>query len=109
MAEVWDGPVEEFVEQVLPVLPFVIIATTEGTRVLLGKQQFQVALNRATQRGVKSVAAIGAGALMALMGVGVFSLPATFLTRLGIDRFHLLTQLGRKLESDRVQLLGIAR
>ena len=107
MAEVWDGPVEEFVEHVLPLLPFVIIVTTEGTRVLLRKQSFQVALHRATQRGVKSVVAIGVGGLMALMGAGVFSLPATFLTRLGIDRFRLLTQLGRKLESDRVQLLGI--
>ena len=81
----------------------------DATRVLLGKQPFQVALHRATQRGVKSVAAIGAGALMGLMGAGVFSLPATFLTRLGIDRFRFLTQLVRKLESDRVQLLGIAR
>ena len=73
----------------LPVLPFVIIATTEGTRVLLGNQPFQVALHRAAQRGVKSVTAIGAGALMALMGVGVFSLPAAFLTHLGIDRYEV--------------------
>ena len=109
MAEVWDGPVEEFVEHVLPLLPFVIIVTTEGTRVILGKQSFQVALHRATQRGVKTAAALGAGALMVLMGAGVFSLPATFFTRLGIDRFRFLTQLVRKLESDRVQLLGIAR
>jgi hypothetical protein len=109
MVEVWDGPIEEFIEQVLPLLPFVIITTMEGTRVLLGKQSFQMALHRATQRGVKSVAAIGVGALMSLMGVGVFSLPAALFTSLGIDRFRFLTQLVRKLEGDRVQLLGIVR
>ena len=106
IVEVWDGPFEEFVEQVLPVLPFVIIPTTEGTRVLLGKQPFQAALHRATQRGVKAVAAIGAGALMALMGLGVFSLPAAFLTSLGIDRYRLHAQLAKRLETDRNHLLS---
>lgn len=105
MAEVWVGPVEEFIEQVLPGLPFLIITTTEGTRVLLGKQRFQAAVQRATQRGVKTSAAMGAGLLVALMGAGAFSLPATVLTRLGIDRLQVHTRLAKMLEADRIRLL----
>ena len=109
MDEVWDGPFEEFVESVLPGLPFVIIATTEGTKVLMGRQSFQGALDRAVQRGVKTGAAMGAGALMALVGAGVFSLPAAFLTRLGIDRTRLHTRLTKKIENDRAQLVSMIR
>ena len=81
----------------------------DATRVLLSKRPFLVAPHGATRFGVKSVPVIGAGALMGLMGAGILRLPATFLTRLGIDRVRFLTQLVRKLESDRVQLLGIVR
>lgn len=107
MEDVWDSPVEDLIEQVLPGLPFVIIATTEGTMVLLGKQPFQDGLDRATRRGVKTLAAVGVGAMMALMGAGVFSLPSAFLTRFGIDRYRLLTQLAKRLDADRDQLLAI--
>ena len=106
MAEAWDGPIEEFVEHVLPALPFVIITTTEGAKVLLGKQSFEAGLRRAAQRSVKTVAAIGAGLSMTLMGVGVFSLPAAFFTRLGIDRYNLHALFAKRLEDDRNRLLS---
>ena len=107
MDDVWDGSVEDLIEQVLPGLPFVIIASTEGTMVLLGKRPFQNALDRATRRGMKTMAAAGVGAFMALMGAGVFSLPSAFLTRSGIDRYRLQAQLANRLDVDRHQLLSI--
>ena len=86
MEELLDSPLEEFAEMVLPGLPFVLIAATEGRKVLMGRQAFQEAVNRSLERATKTGAAIGVGAVAVLAGAGVVSLPATFLTRMGIDR-----------------------
>lgn len=107
MEEVWDGPVEEFIEDVLPFLPFVIIGATEVTKVLMRRQSFQRAMYRAVQRGVKTGAAMGVGAVTVFAGVPMFSLPATVLTRLGIDRYQVSTRLGKKIEKDRAQLVPL--
>ena len=109
MEEVWDGPVEQFVERVLPGLPFVIIATSEGAKVLMGRQTFQTALRQGVQRSVRSGAAMGVGALMATAGAGMFSLPAVFATRLGIDRYQIHSQLAKKIERDRTQLASLVK
>ncbi len=104
MEEIWDGPVEELLENVLGVLPFIIIAATEGTKILMRRQDFQHGLRRAMQRGVKSGAAMGVGTLAAVAGTGMFSLPAVFLTRLGIDRYWLNSRVMKKLETDKALL-----
>ncbi len=65
MEELWDGPVEELVESVLPGLPFVIMVTTEGTKVLLGRQSYQAAMRNTLERGAKTGTAMGVGALVA--------------------------------------------
>lgn len=108
MEEVWGGPIEEFIENVLPGLPFVIIATTEGARVLMGRQAFQNALNRSVQRGIKTGTSVGVGALAALAGAGLFSLPATFLTRLAVDRYWLHGRLIKKVDYDTGALKALA-
>lgn len=105
MEEVWDGPVEELLEHVLPFLPFVLITTIEGGKVIMGRQSFERALTRATSRGVKTGAALGVGALLALTDAGMFSLPATVLTRLGIDRVQISNRISKTIERNHTQLL----
>ena len=100
MEELLDSPLEQTAEAVLPGLPFVLIATTEGRKVLMGRQTFQLALSRSVQRGVKTTAAAGAGALAILVGAGVISLPAAFASRMSIDRFTVYKGLSSRLESD---------
>ena len=104
LAGLLDSPVEELFENIAPGLPFVLIATTEGARVLMGRQTFQRAMESALRRGTRTGAAMGAGALVALAGAGMLSLPVAFLTRLGIDRHQIGSGLVRKLRSDRSQL-----
>ncbi len=95
-----DSPLEEFAEHILPGLPFVIITSTQGVKVLLGKQSFRTAMDTIIDRGVKSGAAMGVGLLVSATGAGIISLPAAFATRLGIDRFKINMGLRRRLESD---------
>lgn len=87
-----DGPVEELLETVLPGLPFALIAVGEGRQVLMGRKTFDIAMKDGLSRAVKSGAAIGAGALVAFLDGGLLSIPASFLTRLGIDRYQMMGQ-----------------
>lgn len=104
LADLLDSPMEELFENIAPGLPFVLVATSEGARVLMGRQTFQRAVESALRRGTRTGTAMGAGALAALAGAGMLSLPVAFLTRLGIDRHQISSGLIRKLRSDRAQL-----
>jgi hypothetical protein len=108
MEDLLDSRLEEIGESLLPGLPFVLIVTTEGARVLMGQQTFQDAVNRSLERSFKTGAAIGVGALLSLVGAGIVSLPATFATRIGIDRYQLLRGLSRRLEAD-IDSVGMLR
>ena len=88
-----DSPFEDFVEAVAPGLPFVLIGLTEGTKVLMGRQAFQMAVHRSLERTTKTGAAMAVGGLAVLVGAGVISLPAAFVTRIGIDRYRIHTGL----------------
>lgn len=106
--ELLDGPWEELVETVLPGLPFVLIAAAEGTKVLMGRQTLQRAVHLSLERGTKTGTAMGVGALAMLVGAGVVSLPATFLTRIGIDRYRILSGLSRRLSADTAAVQSVA-
>ncbi|MCH7481830.1 MAG: hypothetical protein IIC31_03235 [Chloroflexi bacterium] len=104
LADLLDNAIKELFENIAPGLPFVLIATTEGARVLMGRQTFQQGVERALRRGTRTGVAMSAGALAALAGAGVLSLPVASLTRLGMDRHQIGSTLIRKLRSDRAQL-----
>lgn len=87
-----DSPLEELVETVLPGLPFVLIAVGEGRKVLMGRKSFQLAMEDGFYRAAKTGAAIGVGALVALLDGGMLSIPASFLTRMGFDRYTVMTR-----------------
>lgn len=95
MEDLLDGPIEELLETVLPGLPFALIAVGEGRQVLMGRKTFDIAMKEGLSRAVKTGAAIGAGALVAFFDGGLLSIPASFLTRLGIDRYQTM---GRSIQ-----------
>ena len=95
MVDLLDGPVEELLETVLPGLPFALIAVGEGRQVLMGRKTFDIAMKEGLSRAVKSGVAIGAGALVAFLDGGLLSIPASFFTRLGIDRYQAM---GRSIQ-----------
>jgi hypothetical protein len=106
MEALLDSSLEELVESVLPVLPFVLIAVGEGRKVLMGRKSFEVAMQDGLYRTAKTGAAIGIGALVVLLEGGLLSLPAAFLTRLGFDRYSAMnrsvTSLDKRIEALRM-------
>lgn len=56
---------------------------------MIGRQTFQQAINKSLERSIKSGASIGVGALVYWLDGGLLSLPATLLTRIGIDRVKI--------------------
>lgn len=97
MESLFDSGIEEFVENILPGLPFVIIALTEGRKVMVGKKSFQVALANGLERAAKTGLSMGVGALVYALDGGILSLPASFLTRIGFDRFKVTTRVAEKI------------
>lgn len=89
---------ENLCEAVLPILPFVLIIGSEGRAYMVGKKSAEQALSSALERGIKSGAAIGVGTIVRLMGGGLLSLPASFLTRLGIERYQILRKAWQRVE-----------
>ena len=100
LAPLLDNQFEDLLEAVAPGLPFVLIGLTEGTKVLMGRQALQEAVHRSLERGTKTGAALAVGGLAVLVGAGVISLPAIFLTRVGIDRYRIQAGLSERLSAD---------
>lgn len=90
MEDLLDGPLEDFFQTIIPGLPFALIAVGEGRKVLIGKKSFEIALQDGLSRAVKSGAAIGIGTLVFFLDGGVFSIPASLVTRMGIDRYQIM-------------------
>lgn len=98
MESLFDSGIGEFVEDILPGLPFVIIALTEGRKVMVGKKSFEVAFANGLERAAKTGLSMGVGALVYALDGGILSLPASFLTRIGFDRFKVTSRVAEKIE-----------
>lgn len=98
MESLFDSDLGEFIEDILPGLPFVIIALTEGRKVMVGKKSFEVAFVNGLERAAKTGLSIGVGALVYALDGGILSLPASFLTRVGFDRVKVTSRVSEKLE-----------
>lgn len=99
MEEVLDSPLEELVENILPGLPFIIIAVSEGRKVMIGRKTFEMALSDGLERTVKTGAAIGVGALVYFLDGGLLSIPASFLTRVGFNRYKTMSIILKELRT----------
>lgn len=79
-------------------LPFVLIAVTEQTKVLLGRKPVSTGLKDAAFRMAKSGAAMGVGACV-LGTAGVFAaIPLTMGVRALFDRYRLKMLTGRRVK-----------
>src|SRR5690606_24648831 len=86
MQNLFDTATENVVESILPILPFLIIAGTEGRKYFIGRQKFDESISKVFDRGIKTGVSLGVGSLaMYLTDSGLFSIPATILTRIGFE------------------------
>ncbi|MBQ8160854.1 MAG: hypothetical protein IJ083_08880 [Clostridia bacterium] len=98
------GLMTDLTSGVMGALPFVIIAATEGTKVILGRKPAKNGGADAARRMLKTGAAMGVGAAVA--GVAGFwaALPATMGVRALFDTYKSRTLTGKRVEC-RIQRL----
>lgn len=107
----FDTTTENLIESILPGLPFLIIVGTEGRKYFIGKQDFNESFSKSINRGLKTGVSIGVGSLLIyLTDSGLFSIPATVLTRMGFEirnirkaNFNLVDSF--KIENKKLALL----
>jgi hypothetical protein len=92
LADVLHTGFGEFLEDVIPLVPFLIIVGTEGRAVMAGRSSLMTALGRARSRSTRTGTAMIIGRVIGCIpGVGPFMAPvATMGTRMALDRFRTL-------------------
>mgnify|MGYP000609930330 CR=1 FL=1 len=81
---------ESLVDFILPGLPFLIIAASEGRKVFVKKTDWDSAISNAGSRAVKTGVAMGMGWLaFDFTGIGWLGLASSALARLGIDYIEI--------------------
>lgn len=109
MSDIFSTPVEEIADTILPGLPFIVIATLEGGKAVVGKQSLEQAISRSFARGTKTAVAMTAGGAAALVGLGFFSAPIAVLSRIGVDRVQVQAGLVRGIRAASTNLRTLQR
>lgn len=91
------GLMNEALDTVGNILPFAVVAVTEGGRVLFQKKKWQDGLQDAAWRSAKAGAAMGAG-YAALQFVPGMAVPIAVGTRLALDGYRLRFQLAERVK-----------
>ncbi|MBR6027595.1 MAG: hypothetical protein IKP40_00785 [Clostridia bacterium] len=93
------GLMSELTSSLCGALPFVIIAATEGTKVILGRKPGKTGVKDGAFRMLKTGAALGVGGAVAAAAGFWAAIPATMGVRAIFDRYksHLLT--GMRVQS----------
>lgn len=99
------GLLSDLTEGISGALPFVIIAATEGSKVVLGRKPGATALKDTGSRMLKTGAALGVGAAVAAAGGGLAAvIPATMGVRALFDRYRSKALTGHRVQG-RIQRL----
>ena len=92
------GLMTELSSSVCAALPFVVIAATEGTKVLLGRKPGATGMKDGAFRMVKTGAAMGVGSAVASMAGFWAALPVTMGVRALFDRYRSKTLTGLRVQ-----------
>lgn len=104
----FDTPMGNFMEEVLPILPVLIITTTEGRKCIMGKQTAMEGFEGGLKRGTRTAATMGVGALLAWMDFGIFSIGGTFALNYVWSRSEDNEKASSILESQNIDLKKLA-
>ncbi|MCL2320662.1 MAG: hypothetical protein FWC47_00995 [Oscillospiraceae bacterium] len=96
------------IDNVLDIIPFLIIVATEGSKVILGKKKVSKAVKDASYRSIKSGTAMAVGAGVTAIGGGILALPAAVSVRFFFDKYKSKAMLKRRLE-DRITTMNYLR
>ncbi|WP_282018174.1 hypothetical protein [Salegentibacter mishustinae] len=104
----YDTPIENFLEEVFPALPVLIITATEGRKCIMGRQSAMQGLQSGVKRGTRSAASMGAGAILAWLDFGIFSIGGTFALNYGWSRYEDSKEAADILNKKSVELKKLA-
>jgi hypothetical protein len=93
----------DFVQDVAPFIPFVIIGAMERRHVMMGKKSFEIASGHALERAWKSGISMAVGAVVIWLDGGLLSIPTAMLTRIGIERYQMVGRIELRFNSRIVQ------
>ena len=93
------GLIAELTDSVTGVLPFAVIAATEGTKVVLGRKPVKTGIKDGAFRMVKTGAAMGAGAAAATLTGLWAAIPTTMCVRTLFDRYKSRALTGMRVQS----------
>jgi len=105
-----DSDLTDFLENVLPFLPFVVISISEGRKYFIHKKAFDAVFRDFTYRSIKTGTAMAAGSLVfAITDSGLVSIPTAILVRLSIDRLSNLSKISKSIlaKSDELRNLRL--
>ncbi len=103
------GLLTELTSTVTGALPFVIIAATEGTKVILGRKPGVTGLKDGAFRMVKTGVAMGVGAaVMSAVGLAA-AIPVTVGVRFAFDRFKTRAMTGHRVKERTARLMHLNR
>ena len=101
MEDLLDSSWDNLLEVVLPGLPFILIAVGEGRHIITGRKSLELATSNILERSVKTTIAMGVGTLaFILTGMGLVAIPASILTRIGIDRHKNSMDLNKIIKKE---------
>lgn len=92
------GLMAELTDSVCTALPFVLIAATEGTKVLLGRKPAATGVKDGAYRMLKTGAALGVGGAVASAAGFWAALPVTMGVRALFDRYRSKALTGRRVQ-----------
>jgi hypothetical protein len=98
------GFLDNFWHSFHPAIPLLVIAVTQGYRVVIGKQHVEHATEVAKARVARAFAAGGVGAFVKALGGGWLSIPAAIFTGLMVDRVQTIDDLVKNVRSSTVKL-----
>jgi hypothetical protein len=94
------SPLADLAGDVLPFLPVLVLAVSEGRFVITGRKSLRDAVADGADRAVKTGAAMAVGSAVMWLDGGLLSVPAAILTRAGIDRYQLMRRVVRRLDAE---------
>lgn len=92
------GILPEVADSVTGALPFVVIAVTEGSKVIFGKKSVKRGMKDGATRMVKTGVAVGVGAAVTTLAGFWAAIPATMGVRALFDRYRSKALAGRRVQ-----------
>lgn len=100
MVDPHDSVLSAFWDDFHPIIPMLVIAGTQGYRVMVGKTSARDAVEMGLARGARTMVMAATAATVKMLGGGLFSIPAAWLAGAWYTRAQSIDTLAAKVRGD---------